>query len=86
MAVAFGDVFDRCDGFFFGFVREHRAEGAVADDADVGVFGPVFLVDDESALVVGFEADVFEAEAGGVGPAADGDEDDVGFELDRSSA
>lgn len=45
VAVAFGDVFDAGDGFFFGFVREHGAEGAVADDADVGEFGPVLFVD-----------------------------------------
>lgn len=80
--VAFGDVFDGRDGFFFRFVREHRPEGAVADDPDVWELGPVFLVDDQSALFVGFQADVFEAEAGGVRAAADGDEDDVGFELD----
>jgi hypothetical protein len=42
-------------------VREHRAEGAVADDADVRDLGPVLLVDDEAALVVGFDADVIEA-------------------------
>ena len=81
VAVAFLDVFDRGDGFLLGFVREHGAEGAVADDADVGEFGPVLLVDDEPAFVVDFEADVFEAEACGVGSAADSDEDDVCVEL-----
>lgn len=45
VAVAFGDVFDAGDSFFFGFVREHGAEGAVADYADVGQFGPVLFVD-----------------------------------------
>lgn len=59
--VAFRDVFDGCDGFFFGFVREHRAEGAVADDADVRELGAVFLVDDEAAFIVYFQPDVFEA-------------------------
>jgi len=61
VAVAFGDVFDGRDGFFFGFVREHGAEGAVADDADVREFGAVFLVDHQPAFFVGLQADVFEA-------------------------
>ena len=81
VAVAFGDVFDGGDGFFFGFVREHGAEGAVADYADVREFGAILFVDYEAAFVVEFEADVFETEAGGVGAAADGYEDDVGVEL-----
>ena len=81
VAVAFGDVFDGGDGFFFGFVREHRAEGAVADYADVREFGPVLFVDYEAAFVVDFEADVFETEAGGVWAAANGYKDDVGVEL-----
>lgn len=81
VAVAFGDVFDGGDGFFFGFVCEHGAEGAVADYADVREFGAVLFVDYEPAFVVDFEADVFETETGGVGTAADGYEDDVGVEL-----
>ena len=60
VAVAFGYVFDAGDGFFFGFVREHGAECAVADDADVGEFGPVLFVDYEAAFVVDFETNVFE--------------------------
>ena len=84
MAIAFGDVFNGGDGFFFGFVGEHGAEGAVADDADVWLFGAVLLVDYEAAFVVDFEADVFETEAGGVRATADGYEDDVGVELGRN--
>ena len=82
VAVGFGEEFDGRDRFFFRFVGEHGPEGAVADDADVGVgSGTVFRVDDETAAGVGFEADVFEPEAGCVGTAADGNEDDVGVEL-----
>lgn len=47
-------------------------------------FGPVLVVDDEAAAVVHFEADSVVAEAVGVGAAANGDEDDVGGELDKS--
>jgi len=54
-------------------VGEHGTEGAIANDADVGEFGAVLLVDYEAASVVDFEANVFEAKAGCVGPAADGD-------------
>ena len=81
VAVAFGDVFDGGDGFFFGFVREHGPEGAVADYADVRELGPVLFVDYEAAFVVDFEADVFETETGGVGAAADGYKNDVGVKL-----
>ena len=86
VAVALGDVFDAGDGFFFSFVCEHGAEGAVADDADVWQLGAVLLVDYEAAFVVDVEADVFEPEAGGVGPAADGYEDDVCVQLGAQSA
>ena len=81
VAVALFDELDGRDAFLFGFVREHGAEGAVADDADVGELGAVLFVDDEAAFVVDFKADVLEAEAGGVRAAADGYEDDVGVEL-----
>ena len=83
MAMTFGDVFDRCDGLFFCFVSEHGAEGAVADDADVREFGAVLLVYDQTALVVDIEPNIFEAQAGGVGSAANGYQDDVGIELGR---
>jgi hypothetical protein len=43
--------------------------------------GAVFRVDNEAAAVVGFETDVLEAETFGVWAAADGDQDDVCFEL-----
>ena len=81
VAVACFDEFDCCDALFFGFVREHGPEGAVADDADVRELGAVLLVDYEAAFGVDFQADVFESEAGGVGTAANSDEDDVCIEL-----
>ena len=81
MAIALFDVLNCCDGFFFGFVREHRAKGAVTNDADVGKFGAVLLVDYEAAFVVDFEADIFEAEASSIGAAADGDKDNICVEL-----
>ncbi len=81
MAVAFGDVFDGRDGFFFRFVCEHGAEGAVADDADMGKFGAILFVDYQTAFVVDFEADVFYAQAGSIGAAADGYKDNVGVKL-----
>lgn len=82
MAVAFGDVFNRCYGFFFCFVGEHGAKGAVTDDADVGDFGAVLLVDDYAAFVVHIEAGVFESKAGGVRAAADCYQNNVGVKLD----
>ena len=81
VAIAFFDIFDGRDGFLLGLVRKHGTESAVADDADMRQFGAVLLVDDEAAFVVDFEADVLEAEAGSIGAAADGDEDNVGVEL-----
>lgn len=61
VAVRFRDELDGSDGFFFGLVREHGSECAVADDADVRDFGAIFGVDDEAAAVVHFEADFFVA-------------------------
>ena len=79
---ALGDVFDCGDGLFLGFMGEHGAEGAVTDDANVWQFSAVLFIDDEAAFVVKVEVEVFEAETGCVGAAADGDEDDVCVELD----
>jgi hypothetical protein len=41
----------------------------------------VFLVNDQAALLVRLKPNVFKPEAGGVGSAADGNKDDVRFEL-----
>ena len=81
VAEALFDVFDGRDAFFFRFVCEHGAKGTVAYDPDVGDFGAILFVDYEAAFVVDFEADVFEAKAGGVGAAANGYEDDICVEL-----
>jgi hypothetical protein len=62
-------------------VRKHGAERHVADAADVRDLGAVLRVDDDAAAVVLLEADVLEAEAFGVRPATDGDEDNVSAEL-----
>jgi hypothetical protein len=43
--------------------------------------GAVLRVDDDAAAVVLLETDVLEAEAFGVRPATDGDEDNVSAEL-----
>jgi len=61
-------------------VGEHRAEGAVTDDADVRDLGAVLLVDHETATVVGLKTDLLETETGGVGTAADGNKADISVE------
>ena len=81
VAVALFDKLDGRHAFFLRLVREHGAEGAVADDADVREFGAILFVDYESAFVVDFEADVFETKTGGVRAAPDGDEHNVRVEL-----
>src|SRR5438552_15620830 len=82
MAVPFRDKLNGCYAFFFGLMCEHRAEGAVTDDTDMWQFGAVFLIDDNTALLVSFKAYVFKTEAGGVGSAADSYEDYVRIKLD----
>lgn len=81
VAVVLGDEFDGCHGFLFGLVCKHGAEGAVADHADVWDLGAVFRIDDQTAAVVGLEADVLKAEILRVGTTANGDENDVCVEL-----
>lgn len=81
VTVALFDEFDGRDTFFFGFVGEHGAKGAVADDTNVREFRAVLFVDYETAFVVDFETDVFKTETGGVGAAPDGYKDDVCVEL-----
>ena len=83
VTVALFDVFDHGHSFLLGFVREHGAEGAVTNDADVGEFGAVLLVNDKAAFVIDLEANIFEAKSGGVGAAADSNEDDVCVKLWR---
>lgn len=71
------DVLDRCYGFFFCFMGQHGAEGAVTYYANVGMFGAVLLVDYKATFVVDFQTDIFKAKAGSVGPTADSYENDV---------
>jgi hypothetical protein len=84
VAVVLGDVLDGGNGLLLGLVGEHRAEGAVTDDADVRDLGAVLLVDHETATVVGLKTDLLEAETGGVGTAADGNKADISVELEIS--
>jgi hypothetical protein len=65
-------------------VGKHGAECAVTDDTDVRDLGAVFLVDHEAATVVGLKTNLLESETGGVGTTADGDEADVGIELEKN--
>ena len=81
VSVTLGDVLDTRYGFFFGFVSEHRAECAVADDADVREFSPVLLVNYESSLVVCLKSNILQTESSCVWAAADGDQNDVSVEL-----
>jgi hypothetical protein len=76
------DVLDRGDALLLGLVRQHRSECDVADALDV-LHGRVELViDDDTTLVVELHADLVKVKAVGVRAAADGDEDDIGLELE----
>ena len=79
--VAVLDHFHRGDTLLLGLVRQHGTERDVADTLDALGGSVELIVDDDSAALVGFDADLFEAEALGDGTTANGDEDDVGFEL-----
>ncbi len=47
----------------------------------MGKFGAILFVDYQTAFVIDFEADVFYAQAGSIGAAADGYKDNVGVKL-----
>ncbi len=79
--VALLDVLDRRDGFFFRLVCKHRPEGAVANDADVGMLGSVFLIDDQSTLLIYVDADVLKPQAGRVWSSTDGNKNNIRFQL-----
>lgn len=83
VAISLANIFDGRDTFLLGLVRQHGTEGDVANDTDVGDFGAIFLIDDNATALVGLDSDIFEAEAGGIGAAADSDEDDIGVELKK---
>jgi len=80
VAVALLDELDHGDGLLLGLVRQHGAESAVTDDADVGNLSAVLLVNDQAALLVLLNADVLQAETLGVRSATDGDQNDIGLE------
>merc|ERR1712107_39382 len=84
VAVILCDELDGGDGLLFGLVGKHGTKGYIANDADVGDLGAVFLVDNNAAAVVGFEINVLEAKTGSVGAAADGDQDDVASRVSSS--
>jgi hypothetical protein len=81
VTIALGNVLDSGDSLLLSLVGQHGSEGYVADGTDVRDLGAVLLVDDQAAPVVGLETDIVEAETGSVGTATDGDEDNVGIEL-----
>lgn len=83
MAISLADVFNGRNTFLLGLVRQHGAEGDIADHTDMGDLGAVFLVDDNTAAFVGLNADIFKTEASGIRAAANRDEDNVGIELKR---
>ncbi len=63
-----------------GGVGELRAAGALADGPDIGGRGLQAVVDIDKTAVVEGDAGRIEADAGGVGRAADGDQDVGGLE------
>ena len=81
VAVLAGELLRDGDTFVLGLVGEH---GALVDDVADGVdavnVGLPVVVDFDEAALVHLDADLVEAEVGGVGLAADGDEADVGVE------
>lgn len=61
---------------------QHGPECDVPDALDVLDRSVELGVDDDSALVVDFDSDIFEVESGGDGSASNSDENDVGLDLD----
>ena len=81
MTVALGDELDGSHSLFFSLVCQHGAESAVADHADVGVLGAVFLVNDQASTVVRLQTNVLQTETGSVRAPANGNKDDISVEL-----
>ena len=76
-----GDILGDRDALVLGLVREHRAGDDVADRPDAGDLGREVVIGLDLAALVGREADLVEAEAVGVRPAADRHQHAIG--LDR---
>lgn len=85
VTVTFRDILDGSNAFFFSFMGKHRTECAITDNTDMWQLSPVLFVDDQAALVVDIQSDVFKTQSGSIRSAADGNEDDVGFELGNVS-
>lgn len=81
MSIPLADILDGRDALFLRLVRQHSTEGDVTDHTNVGDLSAVLLVDDDTAALVSLNSNVLKAETGGVGPAADSNEDNVGINL-----
>jgi len=71
----------RGDALLLRLVHEHWSEGDVADALDVRHTRVELVVDHDAPARVDFDADIFDAEALDVWPAADGDEHNICLEL-----
>ena len=80
MAVLAGDGLGHRHALVLGLVREHRPGDGVADGVDAGHGGLPAGVDLDLAARAEHDAELVEAEPLGVGPAAGGDQHDVGVE------
>lgn len=79
--VALLDVFDDSDSFLLGLVRQHGTKGSVTYTTDVGDLGAVLGVDDDTATLVEFHANVLETKVTGVWAAANGYQDNFSIQL-----
>lgn len=75
------DVFDGSNTLLLSLVREHGAEGHVADALDARDRGVELVIDDNAALGVNLNPNLLESETLGVGPPSDRDKNDVRFQL-----
>ena len=81
-----GHVLDGSDALLLGLVREHRAVDHVADGPDAGHVRLEVRRDNDAAHLVLLDAQLGQAEARRVGPAARRDEHDVKVERLRGAA
>ena len=63
---------------------QHRTKGYVSNAPDAWNRGVVLIVDDDSPLLVDFDANSLQIKTFGVWLSANGDETDVGSNLSRS--
>ncbi len=86
MAGLAGDDFRARDAFVLGLVRQHRPRDDVADRIDALHAGREMRVDLDAAAIVERDAGFLQAEAIGVGHAADADQHHIGFQRLRRAA